>query len=149
MNEDTKKLSKKDTEVKASLQKNDYESEEYKWRIGWRGEKYAYDILVKKYGIDNVIWHNKESESIHDDKGGIDIEICNKERDITHKIEVKTTTKSSKNNDNNKLAFYMSSEQYKAAQSWSRDTHLIFVTGIEDDKPEFLYMNFDNKWLNL
>lgn len=105
--------------------------------------------MKKGFIIDNVIWYNKESESIDDDKGGLDIEIRNKEGEITHKIEVKTTTKSSKNNENITLAFYMSSEQYKAAQSWGRDTHLIFVTGIEDDKPEFLYMNFDNKWLDL
>jgi hypothetical protein len=50
-------------------------------------------------------------------------------------------------NSNKNVAFYMSSEQYKYAQRYDSNTHLIFVTGVEDDKPEFLYMNFNNSWL--
>ena len=60
---------------------------------------------------------------------------------------MKATVKSTNNSLDKDVKFIMSSNQYRNAQKYGDDTHLIFVTGVEEDKPEFLYMNFDNSWL--
>jgi len=67
---------------------------------------------------------------------------------ITHKIEVKATVNKIDDASKESVEFYMSKTQYSKAQKYGRDTHLIFVTGVESDNPQFLYMNFDNNWLN-
>jgi hypothetical protein len=92
-----------------------------------------------------VTWHNEHSNSYLDDKGGIDFEVIDKNNKKLN-IEVKTTTGSIYTDS--KIQFTLSSRQFEAARSWGRDTHLIFVSGIDDNKPELLYMNFDNNWLD-
>jgi hypothetical protein len=141
-------LAQKDKEITARSESQDSNPNTYKWMIGWKGERYVFELLLSKYiGTDyTVVWHNENAKSIKDDKGGIDIEVHDHLGKTVHNIEVKTTIKSSKKDD--KLAFYMSSEQFEAATSWGRNTHLIFVTGIEDGEPKLLYMNFDNNWLS-
>lgn len=109
--------------------------------IGRKGELLVKELLISKFGIDRVIDNNELGE-----KNKIDFEILDENLvKIIHKVEVKSTIKEV--NKNNDVAFYMSSEQYKYAQKYDNNTHLIFVTGVEDDKPEFLYMNFNNSWL--
>jgi len=76
----------------------------------------------------------------------IDFEILDESKNnVIHKIEVKTTIKDINSDD--EIRFIMSSKQYKNAQKYGKDTHLIFVTGVNSENPEFLYMNFDNNWL--
>lgn len=112
-------------------------------QIGREGELLVKEILINKFGADRVIDNNENGESKE-----IDFEILDETlTKVIHKIEVKATVK--KADDLNKdVAFYMSNNQYKKAQKYGKDTHLIFVTGVEYDNPEFLYMNFDNSWLN-
>jgi uncharacterized secreted protein with C-terminal beta-propeller domain len=106
--------------------------------IGRRGELYVYRVLFNKYGVDNVIWNNKEGESCK----SFDIELNVNGK--THFIEVKTTSKSLNGED---LQFVMSNKQFREVTSWGRDTHLIFVVGINDE-PKLLYFNFNNEWLD-
>ncbi len=113
----------------------------YTAEIGRKGELLVKELLISKFGIDRVIDNNELGE-----KNKIDFEILDEDLlYIIHKVEVKATIKEVNSNKN--VAFYMSSEQYKYAQRYDSNTHLIFVTGVEDDKPEFLYMNFNNSWL--
>ena len=141
-------LNEKDKNIIQEINGGNKEFNEGDWLIGWRGEYFVYRKLIKKFGIDNVYWHNKDAKSSSDDKKGIDIEVKNNLGITVHNIEVKTTKKSTAKGMNNKenVTFYMSINQYKAAQTYGKDTHLIFVTGI-DENPELLYMNFDNNWL--
>lgn len=138
-------LQEQEKDIKANLKDQDESSDEYKWMIGWKGEKYIYERLINKFDIDKVIWHNKNAKSIQDDKGGIDIEIKDNDNNTIHNIEIKTTIKSTSRDKS--VSFTLSSKQFEAATDWGRDTHLIFVTGIEDDEPKVLYMNFNNDWL--
>jgi len=147
INDKALELNSKEKSIDMTLEKSSKDDFEYKWMIGWKGEKAAYEQLIKKFGVDNVEWHNINNRNSKDDKGGIDIEVKDNTGKIIHNIEVKATQKSTTHKDNT-VAFYMSSAQYRNAKKYGSDTHLIFVTGIEDDKPEFLYMNFDNSWLN-
>ncbi len=130
--------------ISASTTKDEKDINQQNWLIGWRGEKYVYKLLIDNFEIDNVTWHNEHSNSYLDDKGGIDFEVIDKNNTKLN-IEVKTT-KGSIHTDS-KIQFTLSSKQFEAARSWGRDTHLIFVSGIDDNKPELLYMNFDNNWL--
>ena len=75
---------------KIKVGSNEDNDKEYKWQIGRLGEAFVYEKLKEKFGAENVIWHNKDSNSINEDKGGIDIEIIKRGR-TTHKIEVKST----------------------------------------------------------
>ncbi len=145
--EKEKEIVKKDKNISMHMSQAEEGSKEFNWYIGWKGEKYVYLLLLEKFKNTDleVVWHNEDSNSIEDDKGSIDIEIKDTKGNTVHNVEVKTTIKSSSQNQT--LAFYMSSEQFDAATSWGRDTHLIFVTGIEDNDPKCLYMNFDNEWL--
>jgi len=138
-------LDKQEKDIKATLKEQDENSDEYRWMIGWKGEKYIYEKLIKKFDIDKVIWHNKNATSIQDDRGGIDIEVKDSNNNTIHNIEIKTTIKSTSKDKS--VSFTLSSKQFEAATDWGRDTHLVFVTGIEDDEPSVLYMNFDNNWL--
>jgi hypothetical protein len=138
-------LDKQEKNIKATLQDQDENSDGYRWMIGWKGEKYIYEKLTKKFDIDKIVWHNKNAKSIQDDRGGIDIEIKDSNNKTIHNIEIKTTIKSTSKDKS--VSFTLSSKQFEAATDWGRDTHLIFVTGIEDDEPKVLYMNFDNNWL--
>lgn len=130
--------------ISATTGNDDKNISQQTWLIGWRGEKYVYELLVNKFGIDNVVWHNEFSTSYKDDKGGIDFEVLDENSNKLN-IEVKTTTGSI--HADSKVQFTLSSKQFEAARSWGRDTHLIFVSGIDDNEPELLYMNFDNNWL--
>lgn len=124
--------------IHAQLSKsNDYSEDNA--LIGRKGELYVYKVLSDKYGAKNVTWNNSDVES-----KGIDIEL--RIKDKIHFIEVKTTTESV--NIGNDLRFFMSSNQFNAATSWGRDTHLIFVVGINDTEPKLLYFNFNNEWLD-
>lgn len=139
-------LNKQEQEfISAETKKDDKDISQSSWLIGWRGEKYVYSLLIDKFGIDNVTWYNENSTSYHDDKGGIDFKVKDQNSKILN-IEVKTTTGSIYSDS--KIKFTLSSKQFEAARSWGRDTHLIFVSGIGDNKPELLYMNFDNNWLD-
>ena len=138
-------LDEQEKDIEATFKDQDKDSDEYRWKIGWKGEKYIYEKLIEKFSIDKVIWHNKKVISIQDDRGGIDIEIKDNDNKIIHNIEIKTTIKST--SMDNSVSFTLSSKQFEAATDWGRDTHLVFVTGIEDDEPKVLYMNFDNNWL--
>jgi len=112
--------------------------------IGRKGELLVKGILIDKFGIDRVIDNNENGENKK-----IDFEILNRNLDaITHKIEVKATVNRIDDASTESVEFYMSKTQYSKAQEYSRDTHLIFVTGVESDNPQFLYMNFDNNWLD-
>lgn len=130
--------------ISATTANDDKDISQQNWLIGWRGEKYVYELLVNKFGIDNVVWHNESSTSYQDDKGGIDFEVLDENSNKLN-IEVKTTTGSIYTDS--KIQFTLSSKQFEAARSWGRNTHLIFVSGIDDKDPELLYMNFDNNWL--
>jgi hypothetical protein len=140
-----KSLDKREESMKMKTRKSSQDDFEYKWQIGWKGEKFVYKSLIQKFPIDSVVWHNENSESSKDDRGVIDIEIKNKLGNTIHKIEVKTTVNSSSYDET--LTFYMSSRQFKHAQQFGNNTHLIFVTGINDLEPKMLVMNFDNDFL--
>jgi len=102
------------------------------------------DILIAKFTKDRVIDNNSNGE-----KKKIDFEILDTDlMTVIHKIEVKSTVNKVDNNLKESVEFYMSKEQYLNAQEYGKDTHLIFVTGVESHNPKFLYMNFDNSWLN-
>ena len=137
------KINKEIVEIDSKMtQTSDYN--ERTAQIGRKGELYVKHILNKKFGPDRVIDNNANGE-----KQKIDFEVLDENlNEIIHKIEVKATVKNSNSNKIDDLAFYMSPRQYKNAQKYGKDTHLIFVTGVEDDKPEFLYMNFDNSWID-
>jgi hypothetical protein len=138
-------LDKQEKYIKSTLKDQDENADEYRWMIGWKGEKYIYEKLIKKFDIDKIVWHNKDAKSIQDDRGGIDIEVKDSNNKTIHNIEIKTTVKSTSKEES--VSFTLSSKQFEAATDWGRDIHLIFVTGIEDDEPKVLYMNFDNNWL--
>jgi len=133
---------------KIKVGSNKDNDKEYKWQIGRLGEAFVYEKLKEKFGEENVIWHNKHSKSINEDKGGIDIEIIERDRYVnrtTHKIEVKSTIDSI--NSKETLAFYMSGEQYKNFQisNSSCENYLILVTNVTGEKPEMLVMKIDNQ----
>ena len=129
-------------EIKVTENKSD--DNENKWIIGWLGEKFVYEKLKEKFGAENVIWHNKDSNSINEDKGGIDIEIIKRGR-TTHKIEVKSTIDSISSKE--VLTFYISGEQYKNFQisNPNCENYLILVTNVRK-KPEMLVMKIDNQF---
>ena len=130
-----------------SIRKAINEKSEYNERtaeVGKLGELLVQEKLIKKFGIERVVYNNSDAESKK-----IDFEILDEKLNNTiHYIEVKATTFEANSKKNNEVAFYMSSEQYKKSLQYGKDTHLIFITGVETTNPEFLYMNFDNNWLD-
>lgn len=143
--EKKEKLATRDAEISLKANSSNAEATDYNWMIGWKGEKYVYELLLKHLEVDNVIWYNEDATCLAEDKGGIDIVILN-DHEIIHRIEVKTTIKSLNAEDN--VQFNMSNKQFEAAMNWGKDTHLVFVTGIEDQNPKHLYFNFNDNWLN-
>ncbi len=137
------KLKEQELEFQADIEKSTKDSIEYKWMIGWRGEKYVYELLLKRFDIIDISWHNKNSKSINDDNGETDIEV--KIDGVIHYVEVKTTVKSVNRGED--VAFYMSSNQFKKFSRYDKNYHLVFITGI-DDNPEHLYFGFNPNWLN-
>jgi hypothetical protein len=113
--------------------------DEDKALIGRKGELYVYEVLINKYGAENVIWNNAYGES-----KDIDIQLSIKDK--IHYIEVKATIESV--NFGNDLGFFMSSNQFQKATTYNKDFHLIFVVGINDAEPKLLYFNFNDEWLD-
>ena len=136
--ENKAEIDKLDTKISDKSEYNDRTA-----AIGRKGELLVKDILIEKFGPERVVDNN-----INGENKKIDFEILDEDlKNISHKIEVKATVKSTNNSLDKDVKFIMSSNQYRNAQKYGDDTHLIFVTGVEEDKPEFLYMNFDNSWL--
>ncbi len=129
------------------IRKNLHKKSEYSEKmaeIGRLGEEWVHKLLIQKFGPDRVKHNNAKGESQK-----IDFEILDKDlKNTIHYIEVKATIKEA-NQKNDDVAFYMSSEQYQKALQYGSNTHLIFVTGVETENPEFLYMNFDKSWIEL
>ena len=150
--EEEKELSNKEKKLKNEIKvtENKSDDNENKWIIGWLGEKFVYEKLKEKFGAENVIWHNKDSNSINEDKGGIDIEIIKRGR-TTHKIEVKSTIDSISSKE--VLTFYISGEQYKNFQisNPNCENYLILVTNVTGknrENREMLVMKIDNQLLS-
>lgn len=141
--EENKKKLLDDGNMAIKLNQNTTEFSQSDWYIGHKGEQHVYELLLDKYGdTGDVIWNNENVTNSDEDSGGIDIELHINGK--IHQIEVKTTVESHRNNS---VRFFMSSNQFEAATSWGKNTHLVFVTDI-NASPKVLYFNFNENWLD-
>jgi hypothetical protein len=136
-------LNRQEEGMKAEIGDASSDSKESNWFIGWRGEKYVYNLLLDKFSTEQITWHNENSKSIKDDNGETDIEL--KINGITYFIEVKATVQSIYSGKD--VRFFMSSSQFQKFSQYGKNYHLVFVTNI-DGTPEHLYFGFNPNWLN-